>query len=49
MLHRAVRDAQLAGHDTAAVLDEITRGSMDRAGSIASVLHGRLHQLAPPQ
>ena len=49
VLHRAVREAQLAGHDTAAVLDQITRGSMDRARSIASVLHGRLHQLAPPQ
>ena len=49
VLHRAVRDAQLAGHDTAAVLDEITSGSMDRARSIASVLHGRLHQLALPR
>jgi hypothetical protein len=49
VLHRAVREAQLAGHDTAAVLDQITRGSMDRARSIASVLYGRLHQLAPPQ
>jgi AAA domain/TrwC relaxase len=49
VLHRAVREAQLAGHDTAAVLDQITRGSMDRARSIASVLHGRLHQLALPQ
>ena len=44
VLHRAVREAQLGGHDTAAVLDQITRGSMDRARSIASVLHGRLHQ-----
>ena len=45
VLHRAVREAQLGGHDTAAVLDQITRGSMDRARSIASVLHGRLQQL----
>jgi hypothetical protein len=49
VLHRAVREAQLGGHDTAAVLDQITGGSMDRARSIASVLHGRLHQLALPQ
>jgi hypothetical protein len=49
VLHRAVREAQLGGDDTAAVLDQITRGSMDRARSIASVLHGRLHQLALSQ
>jgi len=48
VLHRAVRHAQLGGHDTAAVLDQITRGSMDRARSIASVLHGRLHDLRLP-
>jgi hypothetical protein len=48
VLHRAVRDLQLAGHDTAAMLDQITSGSMDRARSIASVLHGRLHQLKLP-
>ncbi len=49
VLHRAVRKAQLAGHDTAPVLDQITSGSMDRARSIASVLHGRLRQLALPR
>jgi hypothetical protein len=49
VLHRAVREAQLGGHDTAAVLDQITRGSMDRARSIASVLHGRLHDLRLPE
>ena len=49
VLHRAVREAQLAGHDTAAVLDQITRGSMDRARSIASVLHGRLRDLRLPE
>ena len=42
MLHRAMREAQLADHDTAAALDQITSGSMDRARSIASVLHSRL-------
>jgi conjugative relaxase-like TrwC/TraI family protein len=46
VLHRAIRQAQLAGHDTAAVLDQITRGSMDRARTVASVLHGRLQQLS---
>ena len=49
VLHRAVREAQLGGHDTAAVLDQITRGSMDRARSIASVLHGRLQDLRLPE
>ncbi|MGH3189651.1 MAG: ATP-dependent DNA helicase, partial [Streptosporangiaceae bacterium] len=48
VLHRAVRHARLAGHDTAAVLDQITSGSMDRARSIASVLHGRLQRLRLP-
>lgn len=49
VLHRAVREVQLGGHDTAAVLDQITRGSMDRARSIASVLHGRLQELRLPE
>jgi hypothetical protein len=49
VLHRAVRQVQLGGHDTAAVLDQITRGSMDRARSIASVLHGRLEDLRLPE
>ena len=49
VLHRAVREVQLGGHDTAAVLDQITRGSMDRARSIASVLHGRLENLRLPE
>ena len=48
VLHRAVRDLQLAGHDTAAVLDPITRESMGGARSIASVLHGRLQHLDLP-
>jgi hypothetical protein len=48
VLHRVVREAQLGGHDTAAVLDQITRGSMDRARSIASVLHGRVQDLPLP-
>ncbi len=49
VLHRAVREAQLGGHDTAAVLDQITSGSLDRARSIASVLHGRLQDLRLPE
>ena len=49
VLHRAVREVQLGGHDTAAVLDQITRGSTDRARSIASVLHGRLEDLRLPE
>ena len=49
VLHRAVRHTQLGGHDTAAVLDQITRGSMDRARSVASVLHGRLQDLRLPE
>ena len=49
VLHRAVREVQLGGRDTAAVLDQITTGSMDRAHSIASVLHGRLQDLRLPE
>ncbi len=48
VLHRAVRQVQLGGHDTAVVLDQIITGSMDRAHSIASVLHARLHDLRMP-
>jgi hypothetical protein len=49
VLHQAVREVQLGGHDTAAVLDQITSGSMDRARSIGSVLHGRLQDLRLPE
>jgi hypothetical protein len=49
VLHRTVREVQLGGHDTATVLDQITRASMDRAHSIASVLHGRLQDLPLPE
>jgi conjugative relaxase-like TrwC/TraI family protein len=45
VLHCAVREVQLAGHDTATVLDEITKWSMTGARSVASVLHGRLDRL----
>jgi hypothetical protein len=44
-----LRAAQLAGHDIAALIDRITAAPMDRARSIASVLHGRLQRLALPQ
>ena len=40
--------AQLAGHDTGALIDQITAAQTDRARSIASVLHYRLPQLALP-
>ena len=40
--------AQLAGHDTGALIDQITAAHTDRARSIASVLHYRLQQLALP-
>jgi hypothetical protein len=49
VLHRAIRQAQLGGHDTAAVLDEITKWSMDGTRSIASVMHGRLEHLRLPE
>ncbi len=45
VLQRALRDAQLAGHDIGAVIDRITAGPMGGARSIASVLHGRLQRL----
>jgi len=45
VLQHTLRDAQLAGHDTAAVIDRITAAPMDGAQSIASVLHGRLQRL----
>jgi hypothetical protein len=48
VLQHALRDAQLAGHDTGEVIDRITAGPMDGARSIASVLHGRLQRLHLP-
>jgi hypothetical protein len=45
VLQRTLRDAQLAGHDIAELIDRITTGPMDGARSIASVLHGRLQRL----
>jgi len=47
-LHQRLRAAQLAGHDTSALIDRITAAPMDRARSITSVLHHRLQQLALP-
>ena len=47
-LQHKLRAAQLAGHDTGALIDQITAAPMDRARSIASVLHYRLQQLALP-
>ena len=48
-LQQRLRAAQLAGHDVSALIDQITAAPMDRARSIASVLHGRLQRLALPQ
>ena len=47
-LQHKLRAAQLAGHDIGALIDQITAAPMDRARSIASVLHYRLQQLALP-
>jgi hypothetical protein len=47
-LHQRLRAAQLTGHDVGALIDQITAAPMDRARSIASVLHHRLQQLALP-
>ena len=45
VLQHTLRDAQLAGHDISAIIDQITIAPMDGARSIASVLHGRLQRL----
>ncbi len=44
-LQQWLRAAQLAGHDIAALIDQITAAPMDGARSISSVLNGRLQQL----
>ena len=48
-LHHAIREAQLAGHDTAAIITAITEGAMTGARSVAAVLHGRLQHLNLPE
>ncbi len=48
-LHHAIREAQLAGHDTTAIVAAITQGPMIGARSVAAVLHGRLQHLNLPQ
>jgi len=48
-LQQQLRAAQLAGHDIGAIIGQITAAPMDGARSIASVLHGRLQQLALPR
>jgi len=52
VLHQRLRAAQLAGHDISTLIEQITAAPMDRARSITSVLHHRLHhrlqQLALP-
>ena len=48
-LHHAIREAQLAGHDTAAIITAITNGAMTGARSVAAVLHGRLQHLNLPE
>ncbi len=47
-LHQRLRAAQLAGHDTGALIEQITDAPMDQARSITSVLHHRLQRLALP-
>ena len=48
-LHHAIREAQLAGHDTTAIITAITEGAMTGARSVAAVLHGRLQHLNLPE
>ena len=48
-LHHAIREAQLAGHDTTAIITAITHGAMTGARSVAAVLHGRLQHLNLPE
>jgi TrwC relaxase/AAA domain len=48
VLQHTLRDAQLAGHDIGPIIDRITAAPMDRARSIASILHGRLQRLQLP-
>ena len=48
-LHHAIREAQLAGHDTAAIVAAITHSAMTGARSVAAVLHGRLQHLNLPE
>ena len=49
VLQHKLREAQLAGHDIGAIIEQITAAPMDRARSISSVLHFRLQQLTLPQ
>jgi conjugative relaxase-like TrwC/TraI family protein len=48
-LHHAIREAQLAGHGTAAIVAAITDGAMTGARSVAAVLYGRLQHLNLPE
>jgi hypothetical protein len=48
-LQQRLRAAQLAGHDIAALIDQITAAPMDGARSVSSVLHGRLQRIRWPQ
>ena len=48
-LQQQLRAAQFAGHDTSALVGQITAAPMDGAQSISSVLHGRLQRLGLPQ
>ena len=47
-LHQRLRAAQLTGHDIAALIDQLTAAPMDRARSIASILHHHLQRLTLP-
>jgi hypothetical protein len=48
VLQQRLRAAQLAGHDLAALIAQITNAPLDEARSITSVLHHRLQQLNLP-
>ena len=48
VLQHKLREAQLAGHDITALIDQITAAPMDGARSVSSVLHGRLQHLHLP-
>jgi hypothetical protein len=48
-LHHAIREAQLDGHDTTAIVEAITHDAMTGLRSVAAGLHGRLRQLRLPE
>ena len=47
-LQHGLREAQLAGHDIGALINQVTAAPLDGARSISSVLHGRLQRATLP-